>query len=236
MKKRDSGSMIAAIVIFIIAFTVFRSIGCSRGCAGCLAGGCAADHAGYNSCTGCVVGSCVGSATGCGGRQEANASARPTMAPVSFRVDIEPTSYVYANDYAGVLTEEQLQAIASAGQQLYRSTGVQLVTVVISDAERLSNDALQDYAYRVYNAWGVGDKSTDKGVLLMINTAEGVYLGNAYCIEGTGLESLLPASELGGIINDKVLPRMDERSFAQAVIDGYSALESRLYELCGGNN
>ena len=235
MKKRDSGSLIAAIVIFIIAFTVFRSIGCSRGCAGCMAGGCAADYAGYDSCAGCVVGGCVGSATGCGGRQDASASARPTTAPVTFKVDIEPTSYVYANDYAGVLSAEQLQSIASAGQQLYRSTGVQLVTVVINDAERLSNDALQDYAYRVYNAWGIGDKSTDKGVLLMINTAEGVYLGNAYCIEGTGLESLLPASELGAIISDKVLPRLDERGFASAVTDGYAALESRIAELCGGN-
>ncbi len=236
-KKNDRGSLLAAIVVFIIVFIALRSIGCSNGCAGCVAGGCSSQYGNYNSCTGCVAGSCIGAATGCrgsGGRPDtASGTSAPTSAASNITVDISPKSEVYINDYTSTLTDDEKSAIAAAGQKLYGDCGVQLVAVVINDASKLGNDELSDYAYRIFNAWGVGDSATNRGLLLLINIAEGEYPGNAYCIEGTGLESLLPASELGSIIDSYVLPRLDERQFSAAVQDGYGALALRLNELYG---
>lgn len=219
MKNGNGNNFLISIIVFVLAFILFRSMGCgsctSVGCAGCAAG-CASCAASCNDGCGTVIN---------------NGGTDATQAPVSF--ELSPKSEFYINDYSASLTEADKSAIVRSGEELEQSCGVQLIAVVINNSQYLSNDAIRQYANTIFNAWGVGDSTKNNGVLLLVNIAEGTYIGNAYCVEGTGLENLLPASDIGDIIDKNVLPHLDERQFASAVTEGYQALCSRISELYG---
>ena len=232
MNKNGNGkNLLTSVVVFILAYLLFRSMGCggctSVGCAGCVscASGCARGGSSVvsnNGYTGCTQGSGSGNQSG-SGSQSSNAA-------------LTVTDEFYINDYTSTLTEADKSAIVRSGEQLEKEYGAQLIAVVINDESLLSNDALSSFTYKLFNDWGVGSSSQNNGMLLVINIAEGDYIGNAYCVEGTGLENLLPASEIGDIITEKVLPKLDERQFAAAASEGYQALAGRLTEIYGGSD
>ena len=219
-------NLIVGIVVFILAFLLFKSCGGCLGCTGCGAFGCASG-----------VQSCIDEGNNIinnGGSGNTDADSSPAV--TDYGITLTAKSELYINDYTDSLTEADKSSIVRMGEQLDKNYGVQLVAVVIKDGDLLSNDAISDFAYRLFNQWGIGDSNKNNGLLLVINTAQSSYIGNAYCVEGTGLESLLPASELGEIINEHVLPNLDERRFAQAATEGYMAFAERLTEIYGGTD
>ncbi len=220
MNNDRKNNWIVGIVVFILAFLLFKSCGGCLGCTGCAA----------VSCAGCAV----NSAEGCV-HNYSSAPVVSTPAPDD-GITLRPCDEVYVNDYTDSLTDADKNGIVRIGEQLENDHGVQLVVVMINDKELLGNDELSDFTYRLFNKWGVGSKEQNTGLLLVINIAKDSYIGNAYCVEGTGLENLLPASELGSIIDSKVLPNLDERKFALAATEGYYALAARLSEIYEGRS
>lgn len=221
MNNDRKNNWIVGIVVFILVFLLFKSCGGCLGCTGCAAAGCAAGVPG-----------------GCSVDYDNNSGNNNNNTPVQtdYGIDLVAKDELYVNDYTDTLTDADKSAIVRTGEQLEAANGVQLVVVMINDKELLGNDELSDFTYRLFNQWGVGDSSTNKGLLLVINIAKDTYIGNAYCVEGTGLENLLPASELGSIIDAKVLPNLDERKFALAATEGYFALAARVTEVYGGSD
>ena len=225
MKKRDTAiSSILAFAVFIAFLLMFRSIGCGWGCSACSA--CTA--------TGCVKG-CANSVygrtedlSGCSGGTQ-NASSGTGTSPL-----LNAKEELYINDYIGIIGEEDKQQFISLGNRLELSTGAQLVAVVINNPSVLGTDELWEYATRLFNDWGIGSSNSNNGLLMIVNTAQGAYSGNVCCILGTGLENVLPASELQEVIDDTMLPLMDEGRFSEAALQGYTALYEKLDNLLGG--
>lgn len=220
MNNNSKHNWLVAIVVFILAFLLIKSCGGCVGCTGCAVSCTSCANEGFNGCT-----------YQSGNNVPGNSSA--TQAP---NVGLYAKDEFYINDYTSTLTEADKSSIVRMGEQLEKTYGVQLIAVVINDSEKLDNDSISSYAYALFNSWGIGDSNKNNGVLLLVNIAEGSYIGNAYCVEGTGLENLLPASDIGDIIDSKVLPNLDDRQFAAAVTEGYQALASRLTELYGGTD
>jgi uncharacterized protein len=80
--------------------------------------------------------------------------------PVS---ELHPTNYV--NDFAHVLQPGTASELNDLCQQIDQKAHAQIAVVTINT---LDGQPIESYAVQLFQKWGVGNKSTDRGVLILI--------------------------------------------------------------------
>ncbi|MGH2759372.1 MAG: TPM domain-containing protein [Actinomycetota bacterium] len=101
-----------------------------------------------------------------------------------------------------------------------RSTNQIAVAVV----DTIGESSIEDYAEDLFDAWGVGEKDEDNGVLLVIAMQE-----RAIRIEvGFGVEADLTDLEAGRIVREQIEPRMRAGDRAGAIEAGTDAIRVAL--------
>lgn len=83
---------------------------------------------------------------------------------------VEQSDAYYVADYAGVLSDEIEQKIISSNVDLeQKCKGAQIVVVTVEYLEGIPSD---EYAMQLFNDWGVGSKTENNGMLLLLSTEE----------------------------------------------------------------
>src|SRR5208283_1325047 len=99
----------------------------------------------------------------------------------------------WINDYAGILDESTREKLTALITELKSKTGAEIAVVTIKSLE---GDDLDDFTNRLFTKWGVGEKSKDNGVMLLIS-----YEDRKIKIEtGYGIEGIIPDGKAGDII------------------------------------
>src|SRR5262245_54769748 len=112
--------------------------------------------------------------------------------PVS---QLHPTNYV--NDFAYVLSAQTTDDLNSTSEQLDHKAHAQVAIVTINTTD---GKDIFDYAVDLYQAWGVGSKSTNRGVLILYATKDHKY----WITVGYGLEPILPDGKVGGFAREAI--------------------------------
>lgn len=112
--------------------------------------------------------------------------------PVS---QLHPTNYV--NDFAHVLSAQTTDQLNSICEQLDHKAKAQVTVVTINE---LDGKDVFDYAVELYQAWGIGGKSTNRGVLILYAIKDHKY----WTTVGYGLEPILPDGKVGGFGREAV--------------------------------
>jgi len=121
------------------------------------------------------------------------------------------------NDFANVIPSSYEQKIAVITQELLQKTGVPVVVVTMPD---IGGAEYNDYANRVYSAWGIGKKGEDKGVLIFVTIKE-----RKMRIEtGYGVEGILPDGLVGEIRDQYMIPYMKQNKFGEGLLNGTLAV------------
>jgi uncharacterized protein len=124
--------------------------------------------------------------------------------PVS---QLRPTDYV--NDFAGVLDANTIAQLDNICQQIDQNGHAQIAVVTIKS---LDGSDIESYAVALFKQWGIGSKSTDHGVLILLATQD-----RNYRIEvGYGLEPILPDGKVGGFGREAV-PLLKQNDYNGAV-------------------
>jgi uncharacterized protein len=112
--------------------------------------------------------------------------------PVS---QLQPTGYV--NDFAHVLEPNTIAQLTNICQQIDQKAHAQIAVVTINS---LDGSDIDSYAVDLFKKWGIGSKSTDHGVLILLAVKD-----RKYRIEvGYGLEPILPDGKVGGFGREAV--------------------------------
>ena len=121
------------------------------------------------------------------------------------------------NDFAGVISPENHRKIEALTTQLLRATGVALVVVTMPD---IGGEEYNDYANRLYSAWGIGKKDEDKGILIFVTIKE-----RKMRIEtGYGVEGIIPDGLAGEVRDKYMLPYLKQDRFGEGILNGAAAL------------
>jgi len=121
------------------------------------------------------------------------------------------------NDFADVISAENRQKIEILARQLLETTGVALVVVTMPD---IGGEEYNDYANRLYSAWGIGKKGEDKGILVFITLKE-----RKMRIEiGYGVEGIIPDGLAGEVRDKYMLPYLKQDRFGEGILNGVAAL------------
>lgn len=129
---------------------------------------------------------------------------------------------IYAQDFTGTLSRDTLQRIDMAGYQLERATGAQIVVAMVRDVPNGDMDA---YATDLFRYWGIGSKSKDNGILLLVSLAD-----RKVRIEvGYGLEGALNDAKAGRILDAVFVPYVKAGQYDMAVLGTYNELLKVVY-------
>lgn len=121
----------------------------------------------------------------------------------------EPTNDFYVNDFADVLNDETEQKIDRINAELESINGSQLVVTTV---DFLDGMAIDDYAVELFNKWQIGSQANN-GVLLLLAIAEDNY----YCIQGSGIESLLSSGRIQLILDYSLEPDFAAGNYSDGV-------------------
>lgn len=121
------------------------------------------------------------------------------------------------NDRAGLLAPETVVKLERFLRGFEQSDSTQIVVLTIPTLE---GEAVDAYALKVVEGWGIGQKGKDNGALLLIAKEE-----RKMRIEvGYGLEGTLTDLLAGRIIDNEIAPRFRAGDFEGGIIAGVAAM------------
>lgn len=109
-----------------------------------------------------------------------------------------PETFAYAYDLgADVLDANDIAEITRYGQALEDATGVQAIAVAV---DFLDGEDPADYATDLINAWGIGQKDEDNGVVVLLARGDRkIQIGT-----GKGIDRVLTGSKCGELIDENI--------------------------------
>lgn len=124
-----------------------------------------------------------------------------------------PKATGYVNDFANLLDAAARDSLDQLLKQVERETAAEIVFVSVTSLDGMSEE---EYANKLFKAWGIGKKKEDNGVLVLVAPTE-----RAMKIEvGYGLEGVLPDGLAGEIIRAQFTPRFKENDYPGGVRAG----------------
>ena len=118
----------------------------------------------------------------------------------------------YVNDFAGALAPDVRQRLEQTLQAVDEQFQVQVTIATTND---IGDEDPTEYANRLYEAWRVGNKKTNRGILLL--DVIGGPGHSFFRVEvGYGLEGVLPDGRVGRILDESVMPLLRDGDRANA--------------------
>ena len=123
----------------------------------------------------------------------------------------------FVSDPDSAISYEDIQTLNFKIQEMKDSLNVQCAVVVLpAIADRYAS--AKDFATELFEAWGLGDKETNRGLLIVLVTGEGK---REIAFEtGYGLEEKLPDGVCKLIQANKMIPFLKEGKFGAGLVSG----------------
>ncbi len=130
------------------------------------------------------------------------------------------------NDFAGVIPSSSAGRIESLAREVLEKTGT---AIVVATVDTVGENDPNDYANRLYQAWGIGKKGQDKGILIFLAVKE-----RRVRIEtGYGVEAILPDGLAGEILDRYGLPHFRKGEYGPGLAAVTAAVSSVVAEAAG---
>jgi uncharacterized protein len=116
------------------------------------------------------------------------------------------------NDFANLISPQYKHEMTALAQEVLQKTGASVVVVTLPTVG--DNDPT-GYANRLYQAWGIGKKGEDRGVLIFLALKE-----RRIRIEtGYGVEGILPDGLVGEILDRDVAPYLRTGDYGRGLFN-----------------
>jgi uncharacterized protein len=117
----------------------------------------------------------------------------------------------YFNDYAGVVDSKVAAALNEELAQFERSNSCQIVAAIYNRMD--SGSEIADYAQRIAESWGVGQKGKNNGLVIFVFIQD----RKAYITVGYGLEGKIPDMTAKRLIEREMVPLFKQGKFTQGM-------------------
>lgn len=134
----------------------------------------------------------------------------------------QPNPPRLVNDYAGVLTSEQVNELEHRLVDFNDSTSNVICVVIVND---LGDYSAAEFAYEIGDQWGVKDKKFNNGVVILIksSSAKGGD-GDIFIATGYDLEGVLPDAACKRIIEQQFIPELKQGNYYEAIVKGLDVI------------
>jgi len=138
--------------------------------------------------------------------------------PAAAALPIPPAPDHRINDYAGVLSAAERERLEDKLRSRERESSNQIVVAIFRS---LQGENLEDYSIRLAQAWRIGQKSLDNGVIFLVFVDDRKMRLEV----GYGLEPKLTDALSSQILRQVVAPQFREGKIADGIAAGLDAIE-----------
>lgn len=114
------------------------------------------------------------------------------------------------NDFAGIFNNADRDNLEQILLAYNDTTSTQIYVVTVKD---LDGYDVSDYAFRLGEKWGVGQKGKNNGAIILIKPKVGNSRGQVFIATGYGLEEKLNDARVGRIIDNYMLPYFKQNDY-----------------------
>jgi uncharacterized protein len=125
----------------------------------------------------------------------------------------KPSPPRLVNDLAGLLTSGEQQTLENKLVAFNDSTSIQIAVVTLTT---LDGYPIDDYAFQLAKEWGIGQKETSNGVLLLISKEE----RKMFIATGYGMEGIMPDALCKRIITNDITPYFKRKQYYEGMENG----------------
>ncbi|MFV0521740.1 MAG: TPM domain-containing protein [Mangrovibacterium sp.] len=138
-------------------------------------------------------------------------------------IPVRPNPPRLVNDMAGVLNANERQSLEAELEQYARSTSTQIVVVTVPS---LNDYDVSDYAFRLGETWGVGQKGKDNGIVVLFKPKTAQSKGQVFIATGYGLEAVLPDATANQIVRNEMIPHFKQNDIYGGLAQACAVIKS----------
>ena len=127
------------------------------------------------------------------------------------------------NDFAGVLSAEEVQSLESKLVAFNDSTSTQIVVVLVKS---LNSYDLNEFARLIGEKWGVGQKGKNNGAVVLVKPKYPNEKGEACIQTGYGLEGVIPDALAKRIVENEMIPNFATGNYYAGLASATSTMIS----------
>ena len=114
------------------------------------------------------------------------------------------------NDFANLLSSDELQSLESKLVAFNDSTSVQIAVVIVPT---LGGYEKADYAQQLGAKWGVGGSKFNNGIVILVKPKTASENGEAFIATGYGVEGSVPDATASDIVNNEMIPLFKQNDY-----------------------
>ena len=136
-----------------------------------------------------------------------------------------PALTTRVTDQAGMLDESQRQRLEAVLGEYEQKTGSQIAVLLVKSTEP---EAIEQYSIRVTDAWQLGRKGIDDGVLLVVARDNPSALRRLRIEAGRGVQGVLTDVQSKRILQDTIAPHFRQAHYYEGLVAGVGAIATLL--------
>lgn len=121
-------------------------------------------------------------------------------------------------DMADLLTPDSEAKLNQMITALEETNGAEIAVVTVLNTRPAATP--KAFTTQLFNTWGIGKKGLDNGVLFMVSKED----RRVEIETGYGIESILPDTQVGNIIQTQVTPQFKQGNFDRGILQGTQAI------------
>lgn len=129
------------------------------------------------------------------------------------------------NDFASLLSVNEVNLLENKLLAYNDSTSTQITVVIMPSLEGYDPD---DMAQRIGQRWGVGQKNTSNGLVILIKPKNGNERGQAAISTGYGLEEYITDAVSRRIIDNEMIPHFQNNQYFEGINAGVDVVADLL--------
>ncbi|MBN1927235.1 MAG: TPM domain-containing protein [Prolixibacteraceae bacterium] len=131
----------------------------------------------------------------------------------------EPPTLV--TDMANVFTQSERSQLESKLVNFFANTSTQIAVVTVNDLQGYDK---ADFAFRLGEAWGIGDSRFNNGILILLKPKTANSNGEVFIAVGYGLEGVVPDITAKQIVEHEMIPLFKENNMYGGIEKATSVL------------
>nr|WP_156116827.1 TPM domain-containing protein [Massilia sp. 9096] len=129
------------------------------------------------------------------------------------------------NDEVGMLAPDQRARLENVLADYEKRTGSQIAVLLVASTEP---EAIEQYSIRVTDAWQLGRKGVDDGVLLLVARDNPKALRRLRIEAGRGVQGVLTDAQSKRILQDTIAPHFRQNDYYGGLVAGVGAISALL--------
>jgi uncharacterized protein len=145
----------------------------------------------------------------------------PALAVLSQDIPDRPVPPRLVNDFAGMLSDHDIMTLERKLDSFNDSTSTQIAIVIVPSFNGYDK---ADYAQRLAEKWGIGQKGRNNGLLILIKPKTYSSRGEVQIAPGYGLEGVIPDITCGEIVDYLILPAFKKDEYFKGLDDATNTI------------